>query len=353
MAHDDSQRSPVVGASVTRLEDVPLVLGRGLFAADVSFPDSFTCASCARRSRTDGSSRSTRPRRAAAPGVVAVWTIDDIADLPPIDFRDDRVEPLVPYRQPLLARDARALCRRAGRGRVRGRSLSGRGRRRAGHARDRGACRRCCRPTTRRANSTRALDRADDHREGLRRHRGRVSRRPCDRRARPVDRPPFRRAAGDARRDRALRRRARHPRAARRRQGAASQPRADRQDPVAAARLRASVRGPCRRRLRRARRALSRGRAGLPGARCGCGRPVKWIEDRHEHFVATNHSRQQRHQCARRSTPTAASSASRTSSSTTRAPMCAPTARAWSISPPACCPVPTACRAIARPGTIG
>ena len=26
------------------------------------------------------------------------------------------------------------------------------------------------------------------------------------------------------------------------------------------------------------------------------GRPVKWIEDRQEHFVATNHSRQQRHQ---------------------------------------------------------
>ena len=25
------------------------------------------------------------------------------------------------------------------------------------------------------------------------------------------------------------------------------------------------------------------------------GRPVKWIEDRHEHFVAANHSRQQRH----------------------------------------------------------
>ena len=104
MAHDDSQRSPVIGASVPRLEDVPLVTGRGLFAADVSFPDSFTCASCARRSRTDGSCRSTRPRRAAAPGVVAVWTIDDIADLPPIDFRDDRVEPLMPYRQPLLAR---------------------------------------------------------------------------------------------------------------------------------------------------------------------------------------------------------------------------------------------------------
>ncbi len=29
--------------------------------------------------------------------------------------------------------------------------------------------------------------------------------------------------------------------------------------------------------------------------RCGCGRPVKWIEDRREHLIAANHSRQQRH----------------------------------------------------------
>ena len=38
MAQDDPQPSPVVGASVTRLEDSPLVTGRGAFAADVSFP---------------------------------------------------------------------------------------------------------------------------------------------------------------------------------------------------------------------------------------------------------------------------------------------------------------------------
>jgi len=25
------------------------------------------------------------------------------------------------------------------------------------------------------------------------------------------------------------------------------------------------------------------------------GRPVKWIEDRHEHLMAANHSREQRH----------------------------------------------------------
>src|SRR5205814_1951557 len=41
----------------------------------------------------------------AAPGVVSVWTAADIADLPPIDFRDPANEALRPYRQPLLARD--------------------------------------------------------------------------------------------------------------------------------------------------------------------------------------------------------------------------------------------------------
>ena len=39
------------------------------------------------------------------PGVAAIWTIADIADLPPIDFRDPANEGLRPYRQPVLARD--------------------------------------------------------------------------------------------------------------------------------------------------------------------------------------------------------------------------------------------------------
>src|SRR5882672_6097940 len=104
MAQDDPQRSPVVGASVARLEDVPLVTGRGLFAADVTFPDMLhmrvvrSPIAHGRIVKVDTSAARS------APGVVAVWTIDDIADLPPIDFRDDRVEPLIPYRQPLLAR---------------------------------------------------------------------------------------------------------------------------------------------------------------------------------------------------------------------------------------------------------
>src|SRR5207253_3632536 len=41
----------------------------------------------------------------AEPGVIAVWTGADIADLPPIDFRDPAGEGLRPYRQPLLAQN--------------------------------------------------------------------------------------------------------------------------------------------------------------------------------------------------------------------------------------------------------
>jgi carbon-monoxide dehydrogenase large subunit/6-hydroxypseudooxynicotine dehydrogenase subunit gamma len=95
---------PLIGASVTRLEDMPLVTGRGVFAADVSFEGQLHMR-VVRSPVAHGRIVSVDVSEAlAAPGVVAVWTIGDIADLPPIDFRDDRVEPLVPYRQPLLAR---------------------------------------------------------------------------------------------------------------------------------------------------------------------------------------------------------------------------------------------------------
>src|SRR5437588_1742248 len=41
----------------------------------------------------------------ALPGIAAVWTAGDIADLPPIDFREGRIPALEPYRQPVLATD--------------------------------------------------------------------------------------------------------------------------------------------------------------------------------------------------------------------------------------------------------
>jgi len=101
-----NQQSPkIIGASVTRLEDEPLVRGRGLFAADVSFPHQLhmrVVRSPVAHARIGAVEIA---KAVSAPGVVAIWTGRDLADLAPIDFRDDRVEKLVPYRQPVLARD--------------------------------------------------------------------------------------------------------------------------------------------------------------------------------------------------------------------------------------------------------
>ncbi len=94
-----------IGASVTRLEDEPLIRGRGLFAADVSFPNQLHMR-VVRSPLAHAMIRAVGTDLAAGmPGVVAVWTIRDVESVPPIDFRDDRVEKLVPYRQPILARE--------------------------------------------------------------------------------------------------------------------------------------------------------------------------------------------------------------------------------------------------------
>jgi carbon-monoxide dehydrogenase large subunit/6-hydroxypseudooxynicotine dehydrogenase subunit gamma len=41
----------------------------------------------------------------ALPGVFAVWTADDIPEVPPIDFREGSIPALDPYRQPVLAKE--------------------------------------------------------------------------------------------------------------------------------------------------------------------------------------------------------------------------------------------------------
>lgn len=93
-----------VGRSVPRLEDQPLVTGRGRFAADVVFPHMLHMR-VVRSPYAHGRIVSTDSRAARAlPGVVAVWTFDDVADIPPIDFRLTRIEGLAPYRQTILAR---------------------------------------------------------------------------------------------------------------------------------------------------------------------------------------------------------------------------------------------------------
>ena len=98
-------RDGSLGASVERLEDPPLVRGEGCFVADLSFPHQLHMR-IVRSDRAHGRVVEIDTSQAlAAPGVRAVWTAKDIADIPPIDFREGPIEKLAPYRQRALALD--------------------------------------------------------------------------------------------------------------------------------------------------------------------------------------------------------------------------------------------------------
>src|SRR6185437_5222850 len=94
-----------VGRSVPRLEDRPLLLGRGRFAADISFPGQWHMR-VVRSPVAHGKIRSVDAAEALKmPGVHAVWTAADVAHIPPIGFRLTGLKSLEPYRQPVLAKD--------------------------------------------------------------------------------------------------------------------------------------------------------------------------------------------------------------------------------------------------------
>jgi CO/xanthine dehydrogenase Mo-binding subunit len=96
-------KGKVIGHPVTRLEDRPLVRGQGLFAADINFPRQVTMR-VVRSQIAHGRIVSLDTTAAAAlPGVVAIWTAADVADIPPIPFRATKVRGLEPYCQPVLA----------------------------------------------------------------------------------------------------------------------------------------------------------------------------------------------------------------------------------------------------------
>ena len=94
-----------VDRSVPRLEDRPLLLGQGRFAADISFPGQWHM----RVVRSPVAHGKLQGINAAAaltlPGVHAVWTRDNVAHIPPIPFRLTGLVELEPYRQPILAND--------------------------------------------------------------------------------------------------------------------------------------------------------------------------------------------------------------------------------------------------------
>jgi carbon-monoxide dehydrogenase large subunit len=100
-----------IGDRARRIEDRPLLTGHGRFAADVSFPHQLHMR-IVRSPVAFGRLRGVGIEAALdLPGVVAVWTRDDVVAVPPIDFRMTRVRGLEPYRQPILARE---LVRYAG-----------------------------------------------------------------------------------------------------------------------------------------------------------------------------------------------------------------------------------------------
>jgi CO/xanthine dehydrogenase Mo-binding subunit len=94
-----------VGRSVPRLEDRPLLIGQGRFAADISFPGQWAMR-VVRSNVAHGKLISVNASAALAlPGVHAVWTYADIAHIPPIPFRLTGLKALEPYRQYALAKD--------------------------------------------------------------------------------------------------------------------------------------------------------------------------------------------------------------------------------------------------------
>jgi aerobic carbon-monoxide dehydrogenase large subunit len=98
-------RTHFIGSSVLRLEDAPLVTGHGRFAADINFPHQLHMR-VIRSSRAYGRILSIDTRAAlTAPGVMAVWTSADVLNVPPINLREGRIEQFEPYYQPILARD--------------------------------------------------------------------------------------------------------------------------------------------------------------------------------------------------------------------------------------------------------
>lgn len=97
-------RKPFVGRSVKRLEDPPLVRGDGRFTADVSFPHQLHMR-VVRSTIAHGKLRAIDAEEARSlPGVFAVWTAEDVAEIPTIGVRLTKIEGLEPYQQPVLAR---------------------------------------------------------------------------------------------------------------------------------------------------------------------------------------------------------------------------------------------------------
>lgn len=92
-----------IGSPVRRIEDRPLLTGSARFVADLSLPHQLhlrVVRSPVAHGRITGIDTS---RALSLPGVEAVWTAADTRDIPVIDFRMPMITGVESYRQPVLA----------------------------------------------------------------------------------------------------------------------------------------------------------------------------------------------------------------------------------------------------------
>ncbi len=98
-----SRSAGAIGEAVTRIEDRPLLLGKGAYIDDISFPGQLHMR-MVRSSEAHGKIISIDVSAAlAVPGVHAIWTAQDVADVPAIEFREGPIEKLSYWRQRVLA----------------------------------------------------------------------------------------------------------------------------------------------------------------------------------------------------------------------------------------------------------
>ena len=100
-----SKTKVILGERLRRLEDPPLITGQGRFADDINFPHQLHMR-IVRSPYAHAEIKSINTEKASKiPGVVAIWTYDDIQNLGPIDFRADKsAEELKAFRQFCLAK---------------------------------------------------------------------------------------------------------------------------------------------------------------------------------------------------------------------------------------------------------
>ena len=90
--------SRLIGKPLLRIEDEPLLLGAGKFAADYS-PPGLLHMRIVRSPVAHGRILNVDVSDALAlDGVVCVLTHSDVAHIPPIAFRQEGLEELMPYR---------------------------------------------------------------------------------------------------------------------------------------------------------------------------------------------------------------------------------------------------------------